>query len=139
MRHLRELLCRPAQLFDAYATMAALENLIDKARDHNAVNASRYATILRQIRPMSSNPTLQTIMLKLVGSDEDVAKAREIQKAIKSASTYSCTQAPSHGPNERRPMTCFNCDLRGHIARFCYKRPRGGQNRGRGFGRQDWQ
>ena len=119
--------------------MAALENLVDTARDNNADNASRYATILRQIRPMSANPALQTVMLKLVGSEEDVAIAREIQKAIKSVTTGSLPRVPSRGPSQQRPLTCFNCGLRGHVSRFCYRRPRGGQNRGRGFGHQAWQ
>ena len=39
LRHLRELLARPPALFDPYATVAALEALVDAARQHSTENA----------------------------------------------------------------------------------------------------
>jgi len=51
-KSLREMLARPAPLFDAHATMAALENLVDVAREKASTQASRYAIILRQTRSL---------------------------------------------------------------------------------------
>ena len=45
--------------------------------------AKRFAIILRQTRPLMGSPTFQQVLLKLLDSDEEVATAKEIQKAVK--------------------------------------------------------
>ncbi|KAL9977508.1 hypothetical protein ACROYT_G014917 [Oculina patagonica] len=85
LRHVRQLLSRPPSIFDAFATMAALEQLADVAREKGHERANRFAIVLRQTRPLMGSSSLQQVLLKLVGSDEEVAIAKEIQKAVKQA------------------------------------------------------
>jgi len=141
LRHLRELLARPPAIFDPFAAVAALEALVDAARQHSAENASRYSTILKQTRPLTSNPALQNVLIKLVGTEEEVAVAREIQKALKAASTNHRLGAPYQVPSpaprasrDGRPLVCYWCGLEGHVMRNCRRRNRGGYSRGRGRG-----
>lgn len=68
LKHVRQLLSRPPTIFDAFATWVALEHLFDVAREKGHDRANRFAIILRQTRP-------------LLGSNEEVAIAKEIQKA----------------------------------------------------------
>ena len=42
-----------------------------------------FSIILRQTRPLRGYPTFQQVLLKLLGSDEEVTIAKEIQKAVK--------------------------------------------------------
>ena len=141
LRHLRELLARPPALFDPYATVAALEALVDAARQHSTENASRYSTILKQTRPLTSNPALQNVLIKLAGTEEEVAVAKEIQKALKAASVNHRVGAPYQVPypaprasRDGRPLVCYWCGLEGHVMRNCRRRNRGGYSRGRGRG-----
>ena len=127
LRHLRELLARPPALFDPYATVAALEALVDAARQHSTENAS--------------NPALQNVLIKVVGTEEEVAVAKEIQKALKAASVNHRVGAPYQVPypaprasRDGRPMVCYWCGLEGHVMRNCRRRNRGGYSRGRGQG-----
>ena len=83
LKHVRQLLSRPPTIFDAFATWAALEKLCDVAREKGHDRANRFAIILRQTRPLMGSPTFQQVLLKLLGSDEEVAIAKEIQKAVK--------------------------------------------------------
>ncbi|KAK3750702.1 hypothetical protein QZH41_005747 [Actinostola sp. cb2023] len=84
LRHLRELLSRPQALFDPHATVAALEHLVDVSREKACNDASRYAIILWQTRSLLASPSLQPLLLKLLGAQEEVAISKEIQKALKS-------------------------------------------------------
>ena len=119
LRHLRQLLARPAAVFDAHATMAAVEHLVDITRERGSDKASRYAIILRQTRPLLASPTLQPLLLKLVGSEEEVAIAREIQKALKSqcpASRVSGASRPLLAPypsgQRNANISCYSCGRR---------------------------
>ena len=143
LRHLRELLARPPALFDPYATVAALEALmpLDATRQHSTENASRYSTILKQTRPLTSNPALQNVLIKLVGTEEEVAIAKETQKALKAASVNHRVGAPyqvpypaSRASRNGRPLVCYWCGLEGHVMRNCRRRNRRGYSRGRGRG-----
>ena len=125
LRHVRQLLSRPPSIFDAFATWAALEQLCDVAREKGHDRANRFAVILRQTRPLMGSPTFQPVLLKLVGSDEEVAIAKEIQKAVKQAPGV-WPRAPSAPPGPGAPrqlssVVCFNCGRRGHIARSCWR------------------
>ena len=70
-------------IFDACAARAALEQLCYVARKKGHDRANRFSIILRQTRPLMGSPTFQQVLLKLLGSDEEVAIAKEIEKAVK--------------------------------------------------------
>ena len=50
----------PRGAFDAHATMAALEHLVDTARENADADILRYNAILRQTRGLAENPVLST-------------------------------------------------------------------------------
>ncbi|KAK3718612.1 hypothetical protein QZH41_004592 [Actinostola sp. cb2023] len=133
LRHLREL-ARPAPL--AHATMAALENLVDVEREKASAQASRYAIILRQTRSLDG-PSLQPLLLKLLGSDEEVAISKEIQKALQAVAAAprrpELRRVPGQYANDTRgATTCYFCGRRGHIMKDCFAR-RGRGRSGRGY------
>lgn len=129
LQALKQLIARPAGIFDVHASVAALEHLVDVAREKNDARASRFNSILRQTRALSSQPSFQPVLLKLLGDKEEIAIAREIEKAMKHTSTHRPLLAPTSGPyrNPRPPITCYACGLRGHISRNCRVR-KGRQN-----------
>lgn len=59
LKYVRQLLSRPPAIFDAFATLAALEQLSDLAREKGHERASRFAIILRQTRPLMGSPSFQ--------------------------------------------------------------------------------
>lgn len=67
----------------AFAVWAALEQLCDVAREKGHDRANAFAIILHQSRPLMGYPTFQQVLVKLLGSDEEVVIAKEIQKAVK--------------------------------------------------------
>ena len=71
------------------------------------------------------SPTFQQVLLKLLGSDEEVAIAKEIQKAVKQTpGVWPTTLASPPGPSATRQtssVVCFNCGRRGHITRSCWR------------------
>ncbi|KAK3749146.1 hypothetical protein QZH41_009832, partial [Actinostola sp. cb2023] len=95
---LRQQVARPSGVFDPHATLAALEQLVDIAREKGDTRSSRYAVILRQTRPLVSNPQFQQLVLKLTGDKDEVAIAREIQKALKHNATTRPQMAPRWMP-----------------------------------------
>ena len=68
--------------------------------------------------------TSQQALLKLLGSDVEVAIAKEIQKAVKQTPGVWPTALTSPpGPSATRQtgsVMCFNCGHRGHFARSCW-------------------
>ena len=82
------------------------------AREKGHDRANRFAVILRQTRPLMGSPTFQPVLLKLVGSDEEVAIAREIQKAVKQAPGV-WPRAPSAppGPGAPRQLSSVVCSI----------------------------
>ena len=125
LKHARQLLSRPPSIFDAFATRAALEHLCDVAREKGHDRANRFNIILRQTRPLMGSPSFQQVLLKLLGSDEEVAIAKEIQKAVKHThGVWPTTTTTPPGPSAIRQasfVACFNCGRRGHIARSCWR------------------
>ena len=79
---LRQLLARSAGIFDPRATLTALEQLVDVAREKADDRATRFGIILKQTRTLLYNPSFQHLLLKLIGSKEEVGIAKEIQKAL---------------------------------------------------------
>ncbi|XP_068724903.1 uncharacterized protein [Montipora capricornis] len=124
---LRQLLARPAAIFDPHASLAALEQLVDLAREKGDEIANRFGIVLRQTRTLLYNPSFQHLLLKLIGSKEEVEVAKEIQKALKqSPPTYLPGNSVNSGgpsrpfPRARQAQVCFSCGRRGHYARSCW-------------------
>ena len=124
---LRQLLARPAAIFDPLASLAALEQFVDLAHEKGDERANRFGIVLRQTRTLLYNPSFQHLLLKLIGSKEEVEVAKEIQKALKqSPPTYlPGNSVNSGGPSRpfhraRQAQVCFSCGRRGHYARSCW-------------------
>ncbi|KAK3732278.1 hypothetical protein QZH41_014419, partial [Actinostola sp. cb2023] len=96
--------------------VAALEHLVDVSREKACNDASRYAIILRQTRSLLASPSLQPLLLKLLGAQE-VAISKEIQKALKSCAPpwiprlqdARSQAAPYWRGQQRGGPTCYNC------------------------------
>ena len=62
---LQLLVSKPPALFDPYAALAALEHLVDSAREVRHERAKRYAVFLRQCRPLVHNSAMQSVCFVL--------------------------------------------------------------------------
>ena len=62
------LIKKPPELFDQYAAMAALEHLVNVAKDKGDLEAEKYSIILRQCRPLVGSKALQSVLIKLVAT-----------------------------------------------------------------------
>ena len=136
--YLRQLISRPAAVFDPFATMAALEQVVNVAREKGDDRASKYLVILRQCRPLTNSNALRSILTKLVASKEEAEVAKVVEKALKNSSPgrfarngppyppYFNPRGRRGNPQFQRPrasVKCYTCGQFGHIARFCSKRP----------------
>ena len=74
---------RPAALFDPYAAIAALDEVVNVTKEKKDKKASRYEIVLRQCRPLLNNPCLQQVLIKLVATKEEAEVAKVIAKATK--------------------------------------------------------
>ena len=98
-----QLLAHPAAIFDPHASLAALEQLVDlPVRIHERAN--RFGIVLRQTRTLLYSPSLQHLLLKLIGSKEEVEVAKEIQKALKQSPP---TFLPDNSVNSGGPSRHF--------------------------------
>ena len=89
---LRHFLARPAAIFDPHASLAALEQLVDLAREKGDERANRFGIVLGQTRTLLYNPSFQHLLLKLIGSKEEVEVVKEIQKALSKARRLICLE-----------------------------------------------
>ena len=65
---LQIVIARPAALFDPYAVIAALVDVVNVMKKKKDERASRYEIVLRQCRPLLNKPCLQQVLIKLVAS-----------------------------------------------------------------------
>ena len=73
---LQMVIARPAALFDPYAAIAALEEVVNVTRDKKDDRATRFQIVLRQCRPLVNSPNLQQILIKLVAMKEKPRRLR---------------------------------------------------------------
>jgi hypothetical protein len=133
---LQTLIGRPSALFDAYAAVAALEEVVHTAQKANDEREMRYSVILRQCRPLVTSPVLQSVLIKLVASKAEAEVAKAIDKALKGQ--QSSREAPAgrtrtapysyrgrRGDGRARTpgnLICWLCSQEGHFARSCPKK-----------------
>ena len=80
---LQLLVSKSSALIDPYAALAALEQLVDSAREVRDEIAKRYAVILRHCRPLVHNSAIQSVLIKLVAGKEEAEVAKVIDKTIR--------------------------------------------------------
>ena len=73
-------------MFDQYASLAALEQVVNVAKEKADDRATKFIIILRQCRPLANSSALQTVLTKLVATKEEVEVAKVVEKALKNVS-----------------------------------------------------
>ena len=80
---LQMVIARPVALFDPYAAIAALDEVVKVTKERKDERASRYEIELRQCRPFLNNLCLQQVLIKLVTSKEEAEVAMAVAKETK--------------------------------------------------------
>ncbi|KXJ04695.1 hypothetical protein AC249_AIPGENE15900, partial [Exaiptasia diaphana] len=80
---LQLLISKPSAMFDPYAAVAALEHLVDSAREAGDTRANRFKVVLRQCRPLIHNSALQPVLIKLVTDKDEAEVAKVVEKALR--------------------------------------------------------
>ena len=80
---LQMVIARPAALFDPYAAIATLDEVVNVTTKRKDERASRYEIVLRQCRPLLNNLCLQQVLIKLVASMKEAKVAKVIAKETK--------------------------------------------------------
>ena len=124
---LQMVIARPAALFDPYAAIVALDEVVNVTKIKKDERASCYETVLRQYRPLLSNPCLRQVLIKLVASKEEAEVAKVIVNV--SVNQASFTGRTRKAPYQRRGTNlgfrslserkCWVCGKAGHISRSC--------------------
>ena len=113
---------RPAALFDPYAAIAALDEVVNVTKEKNDERAACYEIGLRQCRPLLSNPGLQQVLIKLVVSKEESKRPVPVNHGSFTGRTRRApyqrrgTNFSPRRPSERK---CWVCGKAGHISRSC--------------------
>ena len=147
LNSVRQMANRPAPLIDPIALIAALEHLADVARESNHRERAKYDAIFKQCRPLAQNPRLPSVVMRLLGDEEQKVVANQIQKILRTTTGPSSPVAPAYeggygqawqpnvgptfasrgrGRGRRSPMStrgrCFTCRQFGHFAAQCNRR-----------------
>ena len=80
---LQMVFARPAALFDPYAAIDSLDEVVNVTKEKKDERGSRYEIVLRQCRPLLNNPCLQQVLIKLVASKEEAEVAKVIARETK--------------------------------------------------------
>ena len=83
-QNFRQLLLHPPGVFDVHSAMAAFEHLSDNAPKNGDQHARRYKAILKQTKGLFENQAIQRILLRLLGTKEEITIAKEMEKSTKS-------------------------------------------------------
>ena len=83
-QNFRQLLLHPPGVFDVHSAMAAFEHLSDNAPKNGDQHAQRYKAILKQTKGLFENQAIQRILLRLLGTKEEITIAKEMEKSTKS-------------------------------------------------------
>ena len=81
---LQMMISRPVALFDTYAVIAALAEVLNVRKEEDD-RVTRFERVLRQCRPLINNPAVQQILIKLVASKEKAEVAKVTAKLNKRA------------------------------------------------------
>ena len=141
----RQLASAPCRLRDPTLILAALQTLADEARCLNDPKAAEYEAILRQTRPHMLKPEFGEIIIRLLGTKEEISVASTIAKMVKDTpqtapylqaqyqpapyQQQAFYQQPSFQPyptpyrgrgrGRAGNLTCFSCGRPGHFQRHC--------------------
>ena len=113
---LQALVGRSPALFDSYAAIAALEEVVDLAQKYAEERYSSNQIILRKCRPLGADASLQNILIKLVASKEEAEIVRVIKKARKSSRAEESFSPPVTAGRTRGPSYGYR---RGRESRRC--------------------
>ena len=113
---LQALVGRSPALFDSYAAIAALEEVVDLAQKYAEERYSSNQIILRKCRPLVADASLQNILIKLVASKEEAEIAKVIEKARKSSRAGESFSPPVTAGRTRGPSYGYR---RGRESRRC--------------------
>ena len=90
---------------DPYAAAATLDEVVNVTKERKDERASGYEIVLRQCRPLLSNPCLQQVLIKLLASKEEAEVAKVIAKETKQpfpTNQGSFTGRTREAPYQRR-------------------------------------
>ena len=71
-------IARPAVLFDPYAAIPALDEVVNVTKEKKDERAACYGIVIRQCRPLLNNPCLQQTLIKLVVSKEEAEVVKRL-------------------------------------------------------------
>ena len=127
---IQTLLAKPPELFDPYSAIAALESLVDIAREKGDARASRFGIVLHQCHPLLTDGNLQAILIKLIASKEEAEVAKRSRNLVRKQMLLKILSLVGRDPlllsvggvvvggGQPRPLPrCWACGQMGHIAR----------------------
>ena len=120
-------------IFDLYRALAALEQLVDHARDCKDERAKRYSILSRQCRSLVNSPAMQAVLIKLVADKKEAELAQVIDKTLRkrpgsgqsgsgTTTRTQWTRTDFYNRRKRQPQKRYGCGQPGHFARNCTRK-----------------